>query len=232
MTEISLLLIFVLCLYTAIGVLDQISIQIGVYTPLFAATVTGALLGNIELGLTVGATLQLMTLAVPIGLLLTQLEISGRMAKSCCQHYAERCAEKGKARGVELANVLGMLPWILSRVIPVFIGLCFGEAVVNSINSFIPVWFMTGLKAAGAILPALGMAILMRYLPLKKYYPYFIIGFVMIAYGGSMFTVLSVALVGFAFAALQYTKMKEKTTAVSGSGSVVVEDDEEVEIDG
>lgn len=64
MTEISLLLIFVLCLYTAIGVLDQISIQIGVYTPLFAATVTGALLGNIELGLTVGATLQLMTLGV------------------------------------------------------------------------------------------------------------------------------------------------------------------------
>ena len=269
MTEISLLLIFVLCLYTAIGVLDQISIQIGVYTPLFAATVTGALLGNIELGLTVGATLQLMTLgvatyggatipdylsgaimgtayaiisgegaeygialAVPIGLLLTQLDIIGRMANSFCQHYAGRCAEKGNARGVELANVLGMLPWILSRVIPVFIGLCFGEAVVNSINSFIPVWFMTGLKAAGAILPALGMAILMRYLPLKKYYPYFIIGFVMIAYGGSMFTVLSVALVGFAFAALQYTKMKEKTTAVSGSGSVVVEDDEEVEIDG
>ena len=150
------------------------------------------------------------------------------MANSFFQHYADRCAEKGNVKGVELANILGALPWILSRVIPVFIGLCFGEAVVTSINSIIPVWFMTGLKAAGAILPALGMAILMRYLPLKKYYPYFIIGFVMIAYGKSIFTVLSVALIGFAFAALHYTKMKDRTVAVAG----VVQDDEEVEIDG
>lgn len=266
MTEISLLLIFVLCLYTMIGVLDQVSIQIGIYTPLFAATVTGALLGDVGLGLTVGATLQLMTLgvatyggatvpdylsgaimgtayaiisgegaeygialAVPIGLLLTQLDIVGRMCNSFFQHYADSCAEKGNVKGVELANMLGMLPWILSRVIPVFIGLCFGEAVVNSINSFIPAWFMLGLKAAGSILPALGMAILMRYLPLKKYFPYFIIGFVMIAYGGGSFTILSVALIGFAFAALQYAKMKEKPVAVAASNSF---DDEEVEIDG
>mgnify|MGYP000438451769 FL=1 len=131
MTDISLIMILILCLYTVIGVLDQISIQIGVYTPLFAATITGALLGNVELGLSVGATLQLMTLgvatyggasvpdylsgaimgtayaiisgegaeygialAVPIGLLLTQLDIIGRMANSFFQHYAERCAEK------------------------------------------------------------------------------------------------------------------------------------------
>ena len=64
MTDISLIMILILCLYTVIGVLDQISIQIGVYTPLFAATITGALLGNVELGLSVGATLQLMTLGV------------------------------------------------------------------------------------------------------------------------------------------------------------------------
>ena len=267
MTDISLIMILILCLYTVIGVLDQISIQIGVYTPLFAATITGALLGNVELGLSVGATLQLMTLgvatyggasvpdylsgaimgnayaiisgegaeygialAVPIGLLLTQLDIIGRMANSFFQHYAERCAEKNDINGVELANKLGMIPWILSRVIPVFVGLLFGQAVVNSINSFIPVWFMSGLKAAGAILPALGMAILMRYLPLKKYYPYFIIGFVMIAYGKSMFTVLSVALVGFAFAALQYSKLKEKSLVIESG--VSESDDEEVEIDG
>lgn len=265
MNQINLVLILVLCLYTVIGVLDQISIQIGVYTPLFAATVTGALLGNLELGLTVGATLQLMTLgvatyggatvpdylsgaimgtayaiisgegaeygialAVPIGLLLTQLDILGRMSNSFFQHYADRCAERGDVKGVERANVLGALPWILSRVIPVFIGLCFGEAVVTTINAWIPAWFMTGLKAAGAILPALGMAILLRYLPVKKYYPYLIIGFVMIAYGSSIFSLVAVALVGFAFAVLQYSRMKEKTSvAAVGAGA----DDEEVEID-
>ncbi|WP_115716232.1 PTS mannose/fructose/sorbose/N-acetylgalactosamine transporter subunit IIC [Amedibacterium intestinale] len=264
MGEISFVLILVLMAYTVIGILDQISIQIGPYTPLFAATVTGALMGDLELGLKIGATLQLMTLgvatyggatvpdyltgailgtayaaisgegfeygiaiAIPVGLLLTQLDILGRMSNSFFQHYADKCAEKGNVKGVELANVLGALPWILSRVIPVFIGLYFGETVVTAINNFIPAWFMSGLKAAGAILPALGMAILMRYLPLKKYFPYFIIGFVMIAYGGSIFSLLSVALVGTALAFINYRR-STSTVAVQAGTSV---DDEEVEID-
>ena len=103
-----------------------------------------------------------IALAIPIGLLLTQMDILGRMCNPFFQHYADRCAEKGDYRGVERANLLGFLPWAMSRVIPVMVGLIFGEAVVNSINAFIPAWFMTGLKTAGAILPAMGMAILMR----------------------------------------------------------------------
>lgn len=268
MQEISTAVIIVLCLYTVIGVLDQISIQIGFYTPLFAATVTGLLLGNLQLGLVIGATLQLMTLgvatyggatvpdflsgaimgtayaiisgqgaeygialAVPIGLLLTQLDILGRMSNIIFQHHADKCAEKGDYRGVEISNCLGAIPWILSRLIPVFIGLCFGETVVKSINEFIPAWFMTGLKAAGSILPAMGIAILMRYLPLKKYFPYFIIGFVLIAFGGGNVTVLAVALVGFAFAALHYTKVKEKLSRANNNETSKYNDDE-VEIDG
>lgn len=263
---LNMVLIFVLLIYTVIGVLDQISIQMGPYTPLFAATVTGALMGDMQTGLVIGATLQLMTLgvatyggatvpdylsgaimgtayaimsgqgaeygialALPIGLLLTQLDVLGRMSNSFFQHYADRCAENGNVKGVELANVLGALPWILSRVIPVFIGLAFGESVVTLINDMIPVWIMSGLKAAGAILPAMGIAILMRYLPLKKYYPYFIIGFVLVAFSNGSFTVLSVALIGFAFAALHYTRIKDKAVVASAGISA---DDEEVEIDG
>lgn len=169
-----------------------------------------------------------IALAVPIGLLLTQLDILGRMSNIIFQHRADKCAERGDYRGVEISNILGAIPWILSRLIPVFIGFCFGETVVKSINEFIPVWFMTGLKAAGSILPAMGIAILMKYLPLKKYFPYFIIGFVLIAFGGSSFTILAVALIGFAFAALNYTKAKEKLASNTKNSKY----DDEVEIDG
>lgn len=267
MQGVSILIAIVLILYTIIAVIDQISIQCGLYTPLFAAVITGALLGDLQTGLVIGATLQLMTLgvatyggatvpdylsgaimgttyaiisgqgaeygialAIPIGLLLTQMDILGRMANSFFQHYADRCAEKGDYKGVERANLLGIIPWTLSRVIPVALGLCFGEAVVNSINAIIPAWFMTGLKTAGAILPAMGMAILMRYLPIKKYYAYFIIGFVMIAYGGATFTVMAAALIGFALAALHLSRSRERIAAsLSGART---DYDEEVEIDG
>ncbi len=224
------------------------------------------MLGDLALGLTVGATLQLMTLgvatyggatvpdylsgaimgtayaiisgqgaeygiglAIPIGLLLTQMDILGRMANSFFQHYADRCAENGNWRGVERANLMGLIPWALSRVIPVAIGLIFGQAVVESINAFIPAWFMTGLKTAGALLPAMGMAILMRYLPIKKYWYYFVIGFVLIAYGGGNYTVMAAALAGIAFAGMHLARTNNRAAAVAGAA---IEDDEEVEIDG
>lgn len=248
MEQMSGFIIFILCIYTIIGVLDQISIQIGIYTPLFAATFTGFLLGDIKSGLLIGATLQLATLgvatyggatvpdylsgaiigtaytiisgkgveygiaiAVPIGLLLTQLDILGRMSNVIFQHKSDKYAENGDYRGVEICNILGIIPWTLSRLIPVSIGLIFGDTVITTINSFIPNWFMNGLKAAGALLPAMGIAILMRYLPLKGYFPYFIIGFVAIAFSSGNMSVLGVALLGFAFASLHYFRVKEKS---------------------
>ncbi|MGX7014914.1 PTS mannose/fructose/sorbose/N-acetylgalactosamine transporter subunit IIC [Vagococcus silagei] len=265
---ISFGIIIILCLYTVVGVLDQISIQIGPYTPLFAATVTGLVMGDLKTGLTIGATLQLMTLgvatyggatvpdflsgaimgtayailsgngaeygigvAVPIGLLLTQLDILGRMTNTFFQHKADTYAAEGNFKGVERCNVLGILPWTLSRVIPVFIGLAFGEQVVKLINDWIPVWVMSGLKAAGAILPAMGIAILMRYLPIKKYWPYFIIGFVLLAFGSEFFSVLGVALVGVALAGMYVKNQSNNKAVASENGTVTYEDDEEVEID-
>lgn len=228
-------------------------------------------MGDLNTGLMIGATLQLMTLgvatyggatvpdflsgaimgtayailsgkgveygigvAVPIGLLLTQLDILGRMANTFFQHRADRYAESGDYKGVERCNILGVLPWTLSRMIPVFIGLIFGEQVVTVINEMIPAWIMTGLKAAGAILPAMGIAILMRYLPLKKYWPYFVIGFVLLAFGAEFFSVLGVALVGLALAGMYVMNNlnnKQPVAAVGDSGVEIEDDDEEIEID-
>lgn len=169
--------------------------------------------------------------AVPIGLLLTQLDILGRMTNTFFQHKADRYAEAGDYKGVERCNVLGIFPWTISRVIPVFIGLFFGEQVVNVINEMIPEWIMTGLKASGAILPAMGIAILMRYLPIKKYWPYFLIGFVLLAFGAEFFSVLGVALVGVALAAMYVMNHQQTPIVASNTGNVAYEDDEEIEID-
>lgn len=239
---ISVTVIIALSVYVAIAVLDQISLQLGPYSPLFGGAFTGLVMGDLKTGLIVGATLQLMTLgvatyggatvpdfltgsimgtayaiiankgaeygiglAVPIGLLLTQLDILARMSNTYFQHRADRFAAEGNWKGVERQNVWGTLPWMLSRIIPVVIGLVFGESVVSAINNFIPQWFMLGLKAAGMILPAMGIAILMHYLPLKKYWPFFVIGFVFMAYFSKTFSILGVALIGLAMAGLYLT---------------------------
>lgn len=265
MNSIPILIVILLTLYVGFAQLDQISVQLGFYSPLFAATVTGLLMGDVTMGLAVGASMQLMTLgvatyggatvpdflsgsimgtafavmsgqgaeygialAVPIGLLLTQLDVFGRMANVIFQHRAERCAERGDDRGVEVSNILGILPWTLTRMIPVFVGLFFGEAVVSAINQYIPAWLMSGLKYAGGLLPAMGIALLMRYLPMKKFFAYYIIGFVLMAYLPSQFTILGVSLVGLALAAIYMSNSESKGAAAAAVGAA---DDMEVEID-
>ena len=264
MNSIPILIVLLLTLYVGFAQLDQISVQLGFYSPLFAATVTGLLMGDVTMGLSIGASMQLMTLgvatyggatvpdflsgsimgtafaimsgqgaeygvalAVPIGLLLTQLDVFGRMANVVFQHRAERCAEKGDDKGVELSNILGILPWTLTRMIPVFVGLFFGEAVVTAINEYIPAWLMSGLKYAGGLLPAMGIALLMRYLPMKKFFPYYIIGFVLMAFLPANFTILGVSLVGLALAAIHMSHSDSAGTAAAAAAN----NDVEVEID-
>ena len=60
-------------------------------------------------------------------------------------------------------------------MLPVFLALAFGgdlvENVVAILNGDLK-WLGDGLSVAGAVLPAVGFAILLRYLPVKKHFPY------------------------------------------------------------
>lgn len=148
-------------------------------------------------------------LAIPIGLLLTQMDILARLTNTFFQNRATKHIEAANYKAIERDNLYGIIPWVLSRAIPVFIGLTFGAAVVKAINNWIPVWLMNGLKTAGIILPAMGIAILMRYLPLKRYYPYFILGFALMAYFAKQISLLGLALIGFALAAIFVMQKKD-----------------------
>lgn len=269
MERISMLTIIILSIYNGVAQLDALGVYLGFNVPLFAGAFTGFLMGDLQTGLEIGATLQLMTLgvatyggasipdyrtgaimgtafaiisgqgaeygiglAVPIGLLLTQFDVFGRMANTFFQHKADACVEDLDLKGIERNHLLGSFSWMLSRAIPLFIGLYFGETIVVAINEFIPEWVMTGLKMAGSMLPAMGIALLLTYLPIKKFYPYLIIGFVLMAYGAGIFTVLGVALVGLALAGI-YHLNGQRLPKTSGAGDMEVEIEvEEVEIDG
>lgn len=255
MQHIAMWQIIILTVYAAISIIDSLGFSTSISNPLFAGFFTGLILGNITMGLLVGATLQLMVLgvatyggasvpdfmsaaiigtafaiisgqkveyaigiAVPIGLLLTQMDILARISNSIFQHKADEYAEEGDADGVARMNLTSMSTWMLSRALPVFIGLFFGTTVVQVINKYIPQWLMGGLKVSGKILPALGIAILMRYLPLKKYYPFYILGFLLVAFG--KLTMIGVALAGFAIAAIYLMVKNDIKPGVIDGGDI------------
>ena len=58
----------------------------------------------------------------------------------------------------------------------------FGPSLINTILSYTPEWLTNGLTVAGGLLPAVGIGLLLRYLPAKEYFSYLVIGFVMAVY--------------------------------------------------
>ena len=62
----------------------------------------------------------------------------------------------------------------------------------------LPSWVTGGLSVAGKLLPGLGIAMLLHYMPAKKYFNYILIGFVLSAYMGV--PILGIAFLGVALA--------------------------------
>jgi PTS system mannose-specific IIC component len=92
----------------------------------------------------------------------------------------------------------------------------------------IPTWLTNGLKVSGGILPVVGIAILLRYLPTKRFISYLEIGFIAASY--MKIPMLGVALLGAALAYIHYqrevAKLDEKTATTNNTESEEYENDE------
>ena len=119
------------------------------------------------------------TIAVPVAGLLTYADILGRMSTTAFAHRIDAAIERFDYKGIERNYLLGALPWALSRALPVFLALAFGGAFVQSIVDFVEQykWIANGLTLAGRMLPGLGFAILLRYLPVRRNLHYLALGF-------------------------------------------------------
>lgn len=196
-------------------------------------------------------------IAVPVASLMIQMDILGRFANTFFAHRIDAKIEDMDYKGIERNYLMGALSWSLSRAVPVFLALSFGGNFVNSIVNVLNnqlQWLGDGLSVAGAVLPAVGFAILLRYLPVKKHMPYLILGFVITALLTTVFTnirtlgdtmtgvaegftntftsmpMLAIAMIGFALAFKEYKRTSEAPKAAvhsaSESGEGEIDDDE------
>lgn len=123
--------------------------------------------------------LAVSTIAVPVAALLTYFDILGRMTTTYFAHRVDAAIERFDYKGIERNYLLGALPWMASRALPVFLALAFGGAFVQSVVNWVDSvkWLANGLLLAGRMLPGLGFAILLHYLPLKRNLHYLALGF-------------------------------------------------------
>lgn len=119
------------------------------------------------------------TIAVPVAALMVYTDILGRFSTTYFAHRIDHHVEAFNYKAIERNYLLGAIPWALSRALPVFLALAFGAGLVESLNKAIDSvpWVASGLTLAGKMLPGLGFAILLHYLPVKKNLHYLALGF-------------------------------------------------------
>ena len=202
----------------------------------------------------------LAVLGVPVAAILVYTDIAGRFANTFFGDMCDADVEKMNWGAYNVHYWLGAVSWMLSRMLPVFLALAFGQPVVEAITAALNgdfAWLGAGLTVAGGALPAVGFAILLRYLPVKKHIAYLILGFVIAALLGTLFTnvagvagdvataaaatetainggdynslsMLTIALIGFALAYIYYVQNKAQAAAPAAAAAVEGDDDDEL----
>jgi mannose/fructose/N-acetylgalactosamine-specific phosphotransferase system component IIC len=176
---------------------------------------TLALAGNLDYGAA-------LALAVPIGLLGTIIWNARMTGDTVFVHYADRKAEEGNIGEVARANWLyPQIYLFLITFIPVFLAANFGTVFVTDIIKSLPVWVLNGLAVGGGVLPAIGIAMNMRFIFRGAVIPYFFLGyFLYVVTKGSM-SMAVIAVIGLALAALHvyYVGDREQGAAVRAAAA-------------
>ncbi len=181
-------------------------VNIGGATP--PDVVTGGILGT---AFAIGSGLDTETaiaIALPVALLAQSLGILARVINATFNHAADTYADKGDYKGIERTLWSGAILFFLFSAVPVFLGYYFGMDLVQSIVDSIPPEFLYSLNVLKGLLPALGVAILMRFLYDKSSAPYLFLGFVLSAFMG--LSMMGIAIVGTIIAVIYYNTVSQQ----------------------
>lgn len=157
---------------------------------------TLALAGNLDYGAA-------LALAVPIGLLGTVIWNARMTGNVVFVHYADRKAEEANIGEVARANWL--YPQIYLFVItfvPVFLAAYLGTGFVTDILNALPIWVLNGLAVAGGVLPAIGIAMNMRFIFRGAVIPYFFLGYLMMVASSRSLSIVIIGAIGLVLAYL------------------------------
>lgn len=168
------------------------------------AVVTGK---GMEAGLAIG---------LPVAMLGVQLDVFAKILNGFVVRTSQNYANK-KRFWKDDKNIDGRSSnYRTDSAIPVFLAISMGPEIVNKILEITPSWFISGLTIAGKVLPAVGIAMLLNYMPVRKYVYYLFLGFFFAAYLGV--PILGVTIIGL-IASMKYYSENQSKMGTNGISS-------------
>lgn len=169
-----------------------------------------------------------LTFAVPIAMVGSIFTLVGYLIRGLFNPMVERLCDAGNTKGIERLHLgLAFLP-DLPKIIILFLVLVIGSGPAEQLVAIIPQVVIDGLNYASDLMPAVGIALLLRMMWSKKLAVYFFAGFLLVAFLG--LPMISIAALGVVLAVVLYlenwTRARKQTqAAVAGSPADVAEEE-------
>ncbi|WP_255311493.1 PTS system mannose/fructose/sorbose family transporter subunit IID [Companilactobacillus formosensis] len=198
-----------------VGIVIQ-SMYIGIVTPGAVLPFDVSLIGYIAPALIImsNANANLAaTLTVPIGLLGVMMWNFTYVANVYFVHRADKEADKGSIKGVIHNNLLPQVLNFILRFGITFAILFLGKGYLEKIVAFIPAWLNNILSAIGALLPALGIGLLLNMIVKNKLHiGLFIVGYILTVY--LKLPIIAIAILGTVLALAIFESQKGNNSAL------------------
>ena len=249
MSAISMILVVLVAFLAGMGgILDEFQF----HQPLVACTLIGLVTGNLEAGIILGGSLQMIALgwanigaavapdaalaAVASAIILVQggqgvkgvgpaiaiaipLAVAGlfltmivRTISTAIVHIMDAEAKKGNWRMINLWQWIAVCLQGLRIAIPAALLLAIPSHYVQSWLAAMPSWLSEGMTIGGAMVVAVGYAMVINMMASKEVWPFFAIGFALAAVKD--LTLIALGAIGLSLA-LMYLALEAK----GGSGS-------------
>ena len=117
-------------------------------------------------------------------------------------HKADQYARNAETRKIEILHFSSLGFHFLAYGLMVFLPIYLGVPVAQELIGRVPQELMNGLSIAGRVMPAVGLAILLKTMLRKEYFGFLLIGFVLTVY--FKLPVMGAAVIGVAIALLQF----------------------------
>lgn len=171
----------------------------------------GAMIGTIVAAITGKGMNYGLAIGLPVSLLMIQVDV---IIKMICTFFIQRSrkhAESSQFKAAYAWLIGGLFPWLIKAMIPVLLLFIVGSENVKNFVDVIPDWITGSFAVAGGLLPAVGIAILMKYMNFKEYFVYVIIGFALVSYFA--LPMMGIAILGFCMAMVMF-KQEQKGKSV------------------
>lgn len=179
---------------------------VGAVVAVAVATTTG---GGVEAGLAIG---------IPVAMLMVQFDVIAKVTQSGIVSRAKDLANERRFPAMYRTLLCGPVLMFMTAAIPTAIAVFAGGDVVNLVLGAMPKWFTGGLTIASKMLPVVGVALLLNFMPVSRFFAAVMLGFVLVAYFSM--SMLGVAIVGtmvcLVYWAYQTDQAKKTATTANG----------------